>query len=611
MGSLLSCMSRQRTNKQSSSTRQKCADTDTSQPLDFSSLSCKSEPVEEKANTQSYSRVAAFNTQKPVDIDTSDPPDFSIIVEEETIPVHRNLLEETCDYFHCLFECRIQEVQTGTLEVKHMKASVVRTVISYLYGENISIAWDNVTDYVDIAEMWQLLKLKDELEDYLVTNIIDADINNCIPWHWVDVAENCHMEKLERKVQNLDARTKLCVCISSIDNDNASESKYVNLLYCFKLTKCTPGFTEILLKNTLTDAELVEVQLYADMLQQMCTENTLETKNEEHTPDFHVSAGNRYEAGKERRTMSSKSTDKQQEGMCYSHGSQNSRGEHKIIALRSDQMLYSFDFSRDLSEVHVTETGRHPQGNAYNCMTPYGMFSMQGFLNLGSDEYMYDCILFEISLLNYIRLPELTIFPRLHPVCMNATVYVLNLSLGKVACLDLQKPTHWHITHDVYWGHSKFCSDAYAIGSKIYLTDIIDNHKIQMACYDTTNQTQSKCKTYNPRDYKNMKVVATEQSILVLYTKEDESFKYGAKYNATDDQWAPLVTLDFTDTDTSIHNTEICYLHGMLGVYGCLIVAISSVGKLFVYDVYHRKPIRSLEIPWDSKYEITNIWNAR
>ena len=301
MDSSLSSPSCQRANTQSSSrvaalTTQRCVDTGTSHPPDFSSLSCGSEPDAERANTQSSSRAAAFKTQRPVDVDTSHPPDFSIIVEEETIPVHRNLIEENCHYFHCLFECGIQEVETGTLEVKHMKASVVRTVISYIYGENISIERDNVIDYIDIAEMWQLLQLKDELEDYIVTNT-DADINNCM--HWLHIAEKYHMVKLERKIQALDACTKLRVYINLTqgDDDAHSESKYVNLLQRFKLTKCAPGFIEILLKNTSSDAELEAVQQYADMMLQMCTENTQETENEERAAFYHVSTGNRHEAG--------------------------------------------------------------------------------------------------------------------------------------------------------------------------------------------------------------------------------------------------------------------------------------------------------------------------
>ena len=619
MGSLLSCVSRQSTNKQSSSTTQRCADTDTSKPIDFSSLSCDPEPAAESANTQSSDRVAAFKTQKPVYIDTSDPPDFSIIVDEETIPVHRNLREETCDYFHCLFECGIQEVETGKLEVNHIKASVVRTVISYLYGKVISIELDNVTDYTDIAEMWQLLQLKDELEDYIVTNI-DADINNCIPWHWVDFAENYNMEKLERKIQNLDACIKLRVCFSSIHDDNAAVSKHVNLLHRFKLTECSPGFIEVALKKTFSDAELEAVQMYADLLLTKCTINALETIDEEQTfSDFHVSIGNRHEAGKERHTMSSAATGKEPEGQGDGHMTQNSRGElsnrQKIIVLRNDQMLYSFDFNADLSEVHLTEVGRHPHGNAHNCMTPYGMFS----IGVSARDHKYDCMLFDISSLNYIHLPALAISPRLHPVSVNATVYVLNPSQGKVACLDLQKPTHWHISdHD--WGHSKFCPHAYAIGSKIYLIDITDKRNIRMVCFDTTSQTQSKCKSYtNVWDYKNIKVLATDQSILVLYnevyeinkTSDEYDIVYTAEYNTLYERWTTRTTLDVTDTDASICNTEVRCPGSASGVPRCLIVTISSLGTLSVYDMYDSKPIRSLPIPWDSKYKITNTWKAR
>ena len=126
--------------------------------------------------------------------------------------------------------------------------------------------------------------------------------------------------------------------------------------------------------------------------------------------------------------MSSGSTDKEPDGKSYGHKTQNSKGEcsdgHKIIALRSYKLLYSFDFNRNLNKVDVTEIGRHPHGNAHTCMTPYGMFSMQ-CCDQASDKY--DCILIDISSPNNIRLPALTINPLLHPVCVNATVYVLNI----------------------------------------------------------------------------------------------------------------------------------------------------------------------------------------
>ena len=97
-----------------------------------------------------------------------------------------------------MFECGIHEAQTGKLEVKNTPASVVRTMISYMYGRNISIEWDDVVDYIDLIEMWQMDKLKDELEDYIVMNI-NIDTNNWIPW--LCLAQRYHMHKLARKSQ--------------------------------------------------------------------------------------------------------------------------------------------------------------------------------------------------------------------------------------------------------------------------------------------------------------------------------------------------------------------------------------------------------------------------
>ena len=219
MGSSLSCM----TGACNTYNIQSPVDTDSSHPPCFSSFSCilyEFESATERVNRQRSSRIAPFKTKRPVDIDmtlvmTRYPPDFLIIVAEEKILVHGNLLEETCPYFQCMFECGIQEVEKQTLEVKNTKASVVRTVIAYLYGEDISISWEDVTDYIDIAEMWQLIELKDELEDYIVTSI-DAHRNQCAYMRWVDIAEKYRMQKLERKILNLATCIKLCLCLGSL-----------------------------------------------------------------------------------------------------------------------------------------------------------------------------------------------------------------------------------------------------------------------------------------------------------------------------------------------------------------------------------------------------------
>ena len=243
--------------------------------LSSSCLPCVSDP-----NLQSP-RVPAFTTQKCLDIDTSAPPDFLVTVGRRTmIPVHRKLLKASSHYFHCMFECGIQEAQTGKLEVKNTPASVVRTMISYMYGRNISIEWDDVMDYIDLIEMWQMYELKNKLEDYIVINI---DTNNWI--HWLFIAQIYHMHKLARKsqltaTQNLlDAPAKLQACIHTVlKNKTTMDCYYKDALHCLGLTKCSAEFMGIVLNiynDTLSDNKRVQVKPSVSMLSQMCSTNNL------------------------------------------------------------------------------------------------------------------------------------------------------------------------------------------------------------------------------------------------------------------------------------------------------------------------------------------------
>ena len=316
------------------------------------SLSCLSR---ERANTQSSGcSVAAFTPQRPMDIDTSHPPDFSIIAGEETIPVHRHLLQEASHYFYCLFECGIHEVETRTLEVKNMKADVVRTVISYINGEDISIAWDDITDFIDIAELLQLVQLKDNIEDNIVINV-DSDTNNCI--HWMDIAEKYHMEKLQGKILNLDACTKLRVCLHVIQNDDASStSNYMDSLHRFKLTQCTPAFIEVVLKKTFRKAKRAQVKPYTDMLLRVCREKTAETDNEESASFSNVPADNSLITNERHvylcgNTRSSVSIDKVSDGKSYvnyNYKTQILYGSEKILS----QAKASFSYNALHFEIH-------------------------------------------------------------------------------------------------------------------------------------------------------------------------------------------------------------------------------------------------------------------
>ena len=132
---------------------------------------------------------------------SSQPYNFSIIVGDEKIPVHRQWLQDVSDYFYCLFDSRMQETEKATLELKDTKTSVVKTVIAYICGKVINIELEDIMDYVDIVEMWQILSLKDKLEMYIIKYF---DRSNC--FHFWIMAQTYGMKKLATGTERFVAR---------------------------------------------------------------------------------------------------------------------------------------------------------------------------------------------------------------------------------------------------------------------------------------------------------------------------------------------------------------------------------------------------------------------
>ena len=131
-------------------------------------------------------------------LDTSCKPDFCIKLRTGSLPVHKELLISASHYFGCLFNSGMKEVHRQTLNLESLNPKVVKAIIAYMYGENIIIEWEDITDYLDIVECWQIPDIKDELEEYIVGNI---DVDNCNNWSLL--AQIYHMKKVQALVYKL------------------------------------------------------------------------------------------------------------------------------------------------------------------------------------------------------------------------------------------------------------------------------------------------------------------------------------------------------------------------------------------------------------------------
>ena len=123
------------------------------------------------------------------------PKDLSIQVHDKMLRVHKAVLRGVSDYFCVMLESGMKESSEGVIHIQNTRADVVKAMIGYFYGENVCIEWEQIKDYVDIVELWQLARVKLVLEAYITDNISSK---NCIEWFFY--ADSYNMEHLMLRV---------------------------------------------------------------------------------------------------------------------------------------------------------------------------------------------------------------------------------------------------------------------------------------------------------------------------------------------------------------------------------------------------------------------------
>ena len=137
--------------------------------------------------------VASFSDMQERSIMT----DFNIELSSgDLISVHRNVLYATCDYFKALFTSGMKEDTEGKVRFETLSEAVVRGVIDYLYGRKLSVDWDDVEEYLNAVERFQLPKLKKKLEEYIGQNIC---AQNCLSLY--QLADRYGLQQLRIKTK--------------------------------------------------------------------------------------------------------------------------------------------------------------------------------------------------------------------------------------------------------------------------------------------------------------------------------------------------------------------------------------------------------------------------
>ena len=323
-------------------------------------------------------------------LDTSLKPDFHIKLREDSLPAHKELLISTSHYFCCLFNSGMQEARSQILNLENLNPKVVKAVVAYMYGEDIIVEWEEVTDYLDITECWLIPELKDKLEGYVEGNF---DLDNCISVSLL--ARRYHMMNVQTQVNdfissnfarvaaqadflsldlavlkdfltndimlNVSSDDILRACINWILVGEADRKKhYKDLLDHTGLMKCSHRFLKLVVQSyvkKLKDEEYPSVETYTSML---------------------LAWTRAYGMDKKQKMVILGDT----------------------IELPSNKNVLQFDFDKSVISEMCSLPDIFVKSSQTHCSTPYGIFSC----GLGSSSVA--CAVLDVPSMAYLCLPD-------------------------------------------------------------------------------------------------------------------------------------------------------------------------------------------------------------
>ena len=97
--------------------------------------------------------------------------DFTFKVQKVSIPCHKVVLSAASQYFKSLFNSDGKNGERDGLILDTMNEHVMTNIIQYIYGQDILIQWQDIMEYLDAVNLFQLTKLKQHIEDYVIDHI--------------------------------------------------------------------------------------------------------------------------------------------------------------------------------------------------------------------------------------------------------------------------------------------------------------------------------------------------------------------------------------------------------------------------------------------------------
>ncbi|KAJ7311876.1 hypothetical protein JRQ81_006191 [Phrynocephalus forsythii] len=121
--------------------------------------------------------------------------DIVLVVEENKLPAHRNILAACSDYFNSMFTLGMREASQKEVELFGSSYLGLRAVMDFLYGGDLSLDSGNIEDILETAHLLQIGQVVNFCCEYLESEVNEENYL-CLQ----ELASLYHLERLDASI---------------------------------------------------------------------------------------------------------------------------------------------------------------------------------------------------------------------------------------------------------------------------------------------------------------------------------------------------------------------------------------------------------------------------
>ena len=121
--------------------------------------------------------------------ETQELCDVTLCVKGKEFRAHKVVLASSSPYFRAMFTCGLSESSQSSVNLDAISnADIVECILHYFYSSKFIIDSDLVQDVIPVAEMLQVISLKEACAEHLLRQLT---VSNCLGVYAFADAHNC------------------------------------------------------------------------------------------------------------------------------------------------------------------------------------------------------------------------------------------------------------------------------------------------------------------------------------------------------------------------------------------------------------------------------------